>query len=301
MKLNNLNVAVTGATGFIGRYICAELLRRQACVFGVVRNPDRVPELVAQGVTMRQADLTDRTALGRAFDGIDVVVSNAALFDLDNGNWQDHEQTNIEGGRNVLQAALAAGVKRVILVSSCGIYAGLGRGLPAENGEQLSAKSWRHRGNRYMVSKALAEQDAWAFSREQGVNLTAVRPSAVYGAHDTNFMPRMLKMAGQSLSLPYVRFSLVYAGDVADAICNCIADDTTIGKSYNASGEDRKLDDFLAEVREAYGIKARMRVPLPVPFRNTFDCTMATREIGFSNRSYAQGLADTQRLENMTQ
>src|SRR6056300_447461 len=109
MELNNLNVAVTGATGFIGRYICAELLRRQARTYGVVRNPDRVPALREQGVTMRQADLADLAALGRAFDGIDVVVSNAALFDLDNGDWKAHEQTNIQGGRNVLQASLSAG------------------------------------------------------------------------------------------------------------------------------------------------------------------------------------------------
>lgn len=298
MELQNLNVAVTGATGFIGRYICAELLRRQARVVGVVRNPDRVPALREQGVSMRQADLADVAALTRAFEGIDVVVSNAALFDLGNGKWQDHERANVQGGRNVLTASLSAGVKRVVLVSSCGVYARMGNDTPAEDGTQFSDSSWRHRGNRYMVSKALAEQDAWAFAREQGLNLTAVRPSAVYGAFDTNFMPWLRNIAARPLALPYLRFALVYAGDVADAICNCIADDATIGKAYNVCGEDRELNDFLAALREAYGIKKqRFHLPLPLPFRNTFDGSKATREIGFRNRSYAEGLADTRRLE----
>ena len=148
-----------------------------------------------------------------------------------------------------------------------------------------------------MISKALAEQDAWAFSQEQGLNLTAVRPSAVYGAHDTNFMPWMRKIAARPVSLPYLRFALVYAGDVAEAICNCIADDATIGKAYNTCGDDLALDDFLSAVREAEGIEHRFHVPLPLPFRNTFDGSKATREIGFRNRSYADGLADTRRLE----
>ena len=297
MELNNLNVAVTGATGFIGRYICAELLRRQARVTGVVRNPDRVPALREQGVTMRQADLADLAALGQAFEGIDVVVSNAALFDLDNADWKAHEQTNIQGGRNVLQASLSAGVKRVILVSSCGVYASMGKDTPAEDGEQFTSDSWRHRANRYMVSKALAEQDAWAYAREQGLNLTAVRPSAVYGAFDSNFMPRLRKMAAQPVSMRLLHFSLVYAADVAEALCNCIADDATIGQSYNLSGEDREMDDFLAAIREDQGIRKKFLVPVPVPFRNTFDSSRAKREIGFRNRSYAEGLADTRRLE----
>ena len=56
MALNGLKVAVTGATGFIGRYICADLMAQGAEVVGVVRNPQRVPALVDAGVEMRQAD-----------------------------------------------------------------------------------------------------------------------------------------------------------------------------------------------------------------------------------------------------
>ncbi len=75
---------MTGATGFLGRYLVDALLARGAHVIGVVRNPDRVPELAARGVELRQADLAERDRLARGFAGAQAVVSNAALFSLRN-------------------------------------------------------------------------------------------------------------------------------------------------------------------------------------------------------------------------
>lgn len=299
MELKGLKVAVTGATGFIGRYICAELLHRGAHVIGVVRNPDRVPSLQRQGVSMRKADLADVTSLERGFDGVDAIIANAALFKLDNSDWQEHEQTNIQGSRNVMRAASSAGVNRLILVSSCGVYAGLGRGTPSETANRYSAQTRRNRVNRYMVSKAIAEREAWEIANQSGLNMTAVRPSAVYGAHDSNFLPRLLKVANLPLSFPSTRFSFVYAGDVATGICDCLANDHTIGKAYNLAGEDRSLGEFVDALREAYGIKVPFRLPIPIPFRNTFDYSLAARKIGFSNRSFAKGFADTRRIESL--
>src|SRR5437899_4136385 len=80
MELKGRNIAVTGATGFLGRYIVDVLLKRGAHVIGVVRNPDRVPELQQRGVEFRKADLAERDRLTAGFAGVDAVVSNAALF-----------------------------------------------------------------------------------------------------------------------------------------------------------------------------------------------------------------------------
>ncbi|MBW2713039.1 MAG: NAD-dependent epimerase/dehydratase family protein [Deltaproteobacteria bacterium] len=195
MNLAGRRVAVTGATGFLGRYLCAELQAYGASVVGVVRRPGRVPKLVQQGVEMRRADLMEPDALKASFEGVDAVVSNAALFDLSNSDWQAHEQANIRGGTNVAEACAAAGVKRLLLVSSCAVYADRGKGNPGEDGKQFGTSDRRGRTARYSISKALAEQAAWRVAEKMGLAMTAIRPSAIYGAHDPNFTPVLLKLA----------------------------------------------------------------------------------------------------------
>src|SRR5262249_17400019 len=97
MELRGARIAVTGATGFLGRYIVDVLLGRGAHVIGVVRNPDRVPELAARGVELRKADLAEPDRLAAGFAGANAVVSNAALFSLGNQRWDEHERANVVG------------------------------------------------------------------------------------------------------------------------------------------------------------------------------------------------------------
>ena len=97
MQLGGATIAVTGATGFLGRYLVDLLLRRGARVVGVVRNPDRVPELRERGVELRRADLAERDRLAAGFRGADAVVSNAALLSLRTQRWADYVQTNVDG------------------------------------------------------------------------------------------------------------------------------------------------------------------------------------------------------------
>ncbi len=297
MNLAGRRVAVTGATGFLGRYLCAELQARGASVVGVVRRPDRVPLLLQQGVEMRRADLMEPDALKAGFEGVDAVVSNAALFDLSNSDWQAHEQANIHGGTNVVEACAAAGVKRLVLVSSCAVYADRGKGNPGEAGKQYAASDRRSRTARYSISKALAEQAAWRVSEQLGLAMTAIRPSAVYGAHDPNFTPILLKLARKPFSFPFVRIPMVYAGDVAKAICASLANESTIGKAYNTAGPDLGLDSFLDALRTVYGLKVPFRFPVPLPMSIRYDSTRGAEEIGFRRRDFREGIEDTIRLE----
>ena len=81
-SLGNKTIAVTGATGFLGRYFVRGLHASGANVVAVVRNPDKVPELKRHGIELRIADLADRTALSRAFAGCDAVIANAGQVSL---------------------------------------------------------------------------------------------------------------------------------------------------------------------------------------------------------------------------
>src|SRR4029453_7181052 len=189
MDLRASTIAVTGATGFLGRYIVDVLLGRGTHVVGVVRNPSRVPEPAAKGVELREAVFAGPDRLAAGFVGVDAVVSNAALFSLTNGSWKDHERCNVEGTRNVMRAGRDAGIRRVVHVSSCAVYGLFAKGRLDEDAPQLGADTRRLPWNVYPTSKALSEQEAWRLAREYGLDLTTVRPCTIYGAFDPNFMP----------------------------------------------------------------------------------------------------------------
>ncbi len=304
-SLKGKRIAVTGATGFVGRYIVDVLLKRGASVIGVVRNPDRVPELRDKGVELRRADLREPEALQAGFEGSDAIVSNAALFavskmvSFDRGLWDEHERTNVEGTTNVMRAAAAAGVHRVVHVSSVAVYRNTFARHGTEELGQLNELSWRTPMNAYQISKALSEQAAWKLAKELGLQLTTVRPCTIYGAFDPNFTPivkRWLSMAW----VPFptmLRLPLVYAGDVAEAIALALEKPASIGKAYNTTGEDLDIGEFVNAWAEAGGTLNAARLPFPLPAVQSFDHSRATKELGWRNRPYVETLRETFALE----
>ena len=106
MILANKKIAVTGATGMLGIYICRELLNAGCKVIGVVRNPEKSKFLISEGVEFKKADLNDKGSLEKAFASADAVISNAALYDMTNTNWHDNYQANKQAQRTYLQPLL---------------------------------------------------------------------------------------------------------------------------------------------------------------------------------------------------
>jgi nucleoside-diphosphate-sugar epimerase len=305
MDLTGQRIAVTGATGFLGRYIVDVLLRRGAHVIGVVRNPDRVPELAQRGVEMRQADLAEPDRLTRGFHGAAAIVSNAALFSvrrlaaLSRRNWEEHQRLNIQGTGNVLDAAAAAQVKRVVHISSVAVYAGGGRGQLTEDHPQLSERTRRNPTNTYSISKALSEQLAWRLAAHHGLDLTTIRPCGIYGAFDPNFMAifKWLMRVPITIFPAFLHLPFVYAGDVAEAVARALENPVAIGKAYNTTGEDHSLWEFAGAWKAAGGKSPLFMVPLPVPVRRSFDHSRATQDLNWRNRSYLEGLRETLELE----
>jgi nucleoside-diphosphate-sugar epimerase len=294
MHLGGAAIAVTGATGFLGRYIVDVLLARGAHVIGVVRNPDRVPELAARGVELRRADLAEPERLVRGFAGADAVVSNAALFSLRNQNWAEHHRANIDGTRNVYEAIAAAKVKRVVQVSSVAVYKHH-RPFVDEGAEQLGEATRRGLTNTYPISKALSEQLAWRLAEEHGLALTCIRPCAIYGAFDPNFTTVFRRLAGFPVTVmpAFTRFGIVYAGDVAEAIALSLERPVSIGKAYNVTGDDLSVWEFHRAWRRAGGRSALVTLPLVFPFVRRYDNRRALNDLGWRNRSFEEGLRET--------
>lgn len=271
----------------LGVYICRALLKAGANVRGVVRNPDKAAFLAAEGVTFAKADLADRAALAAAFRGADAVVSNAALYSISNMKWADNYRANKEGTENVYHAAADAGVRRMVHISTFGVYK-FRPGKPLdENAPVLDGD--KKQGGAYRATKQMSERLARALAKDSGIGLTVLRPTGIYGARDTNLIqPLRMLMKSPVLPFPTGVFPLVFAGDVAEAVVGALRNDAAVDQVYNVGGDNRPLVEFARAWKAAAG-KGPLIVPLPAPVRFLVDNGKAERDLGFKNRPFIDG------------
>lgn len=195
-------VAITGATGFAGRHAVAELARRGHHLRALVRSPDSAG-LPAEVETVK-GDLADPQALRQLVKGADAVIHLAgALAALDR---EGYFQVNAQGTRKLVEAALAAGTRRFVHMSSL-----------AAREPQLSP---------YGASKRAGEEAVG----EHGAALNAViiRPPAVYGPGDRGTLPLIRELTRPVAAIPGrpdARFSLIHGRDLARIVADSIAGD----------------------------------------------------------------------------
>lgn len=300
MELNKQTIAVTGASGMLGVYLCRALLKQGAHVVGVVRNPHKAAFLAREGVEFRQADLLDPQALEQAFQGCAAVISNAALYSVKNHKWQDNYNANKLGTQNVYEAMGKASVKRAVHISTFGVYKWhLGEPTIDENSPVLDGE--RREGGAYRATKQISEALAFQLSEQLGIATTAVRPAGIYGARDSNTMPYVRAlMRLPVVTVPTFRFPFVYAGDVADAVVGALRNDDSAGKPYLIAGRPDTIHDFVRAWKEASGSRTLV-LPLPVPTGVQIDCSAAERDLGFNNLSYTEGLRRVAAEESQAQ
>src|SRR5438128_137113 len=169
----------------------------------------------------------------------------------------------------------------------------------AEDAPQLTADTRRTLTNAYSVSKALSEQLAWRLAARYGLELTAVRPCAIYGAFDPNFTAVFRRLVGFPVTVmpALMHLPLVYAGDVAEAIARAVERPVSIGRAYNVTGDEATMWAFARAWREAGGRGGLVQLPLPVPWRRAYDITRAREDLGWRNRPFVEALRETFALE----
>jgi len=292
MDLSRSTVAVTGATGFIGRYLVRELLARGAQVIGVVRNPDKVPQLRRHdGIELRQADLGDQASLTRAFVGCDAVISNAAVVSIGRKSFAELIRSNVEGTQNVLRAMQHADVNRVVMTSSASSYRRKAHGTPYVESDPLWTEADRNLPFFfYAISKAVAEREAWQLARNADIKLTTARPGGVYGAYDksgiTSWLQRIMRVPLVTVFPSRMAISTVYAADLAAGMVTMLDRDHSIDKAYNLTGDaSGSLWQLYQGYRDAGGTTPRLVLPLPLPIRYRYDIRAAQRDLDFVNRS----------------
>ena len=167
---------VTGASGFVGWHVARLLEERGHKVRALLRTGSRVPDLDVEAIT---GDLRDPTSLDRAVAGCGLVFHVAADYRLWSKNPRDMYATNVDGVRNILTAAQAAGVERVVYTSTVGCI-----GVPDNRiGDESQPCSLEQMAGDYKRSKFLGEQVALGFARG-GFPVVIVNPTAPMGDHD---------------------------------------------------------------------------------------------------------------------
>ncbi len=184
-------LAVTGASGFLGRHVLAALAQAESETRVLVRDPARFP--APPGVTVVRGDLSDAAALSRFCERADTVLHLAGAT---SGSAADFQTVNVAGTDRVLAAAKAQGCRRFIHVSSL-----------AAKEPDLS---------RYGQSKAMAEARVNVMSG--AMETLIIRPSAVYGEGDKATLPLLRALMARLALLPGTKssaFSLIHAEDLA--------------------------------------------------------------------------------------
>ncbi len=264
-RTDRMKALVTGATGFLGSHLVDHLLQRGDDVRALVRASSDTSFLRERDVEMVAGDITGAASLGPAVGGVDVVYHTAANV-ADWGPWPEFQSATIDGTRNVLEAAAAAGIPRFLHVSTLDVYALSALRSRVTEGSPLEKRfGWL---DYYRRSKVAAEKIARRYAAEGRLGVTIVRPGLLFGERDGGMFPGIAAFlkSGSSAYLGSGRNRLpyVYAGDVADACILAATTAGTAGEIYNvASDEAVTQRDLFQAVAEATGLAPPRRgVPL---------------------------------------
>ena len=172
---------VTGASGFLGWHVVQVLRQHAIPVRAMVRTPAAVRDLDAEIV---QGDLRDAASVQRAASGCGLVFHVAADYRLWVRDSTAMFQSNVDGTRNLLEAALQAGVERVVYTSTVGCIGFVKGGL----GDETTPVSYAEMAGPYKQSKYQAEQVALEYARA-GLPVVIVNPTTPVGEHDVKPTP----------------------------------------------------------------------------------------------------------------
>lgn len=271
-----MSVFVTGANGFVGRAVCAELRRRGTAVIAAMREP-----LPTDALAVRMPDLSPESdwAPLLAGRGIDCVIHLAARVHVMNDRVADplaeFRRVNTAGTLCLARQAAAAGVRRFVYVSSIKV-----NGEQTLLGHPFHAHVERAPSDPYGQSKFEAEEGLAAIARETGMEITVVRPPLVYGPGvRANFLS-MMRWIKRGVPLPFGaidnRRSLVALDNLVDLLIVCAEHPAAVGKTFLVSDcEDLSTTELLRRIGLALGKPARL-IPVP-PAILTFGAALAGR------------------------
>ncbi len=258
-----MTILVTGAAGLLGGHVADLALERGEAVRVLARPGEDVAWLAKAGAEVCRGDLADRPSLEVAVNGVDRIVHCAART----GPWgrqAEYEITNVYGVKTLVDAALTAGVRRIVHVSSISVH-----GIDIHGtADELAPLCGGY--DLYSKSKVAGEHLLQQMIRDKGAPVVIVRPGLIYGPRDTNSFGRFAMLIEQG-KLPIIgsgnnHLPLIYVTDVAWGILLASEVDQIIGRAYLLVNDEPVTQrDYFNTMAEELGARPpRWRVPYRV-------------------------------------
>ncbi|MBU0689950.1 MAG: SDR family oxidoreductase [Gammaproteobacteria bacterium] len=254
-----MRILVTGANGFVGSALVAQMCARELAVRCAVRVAGQIDDC-ADSVAVGGIDA--QTNWRVALHDIDVVIHLAARVHVMHESAVDplaeFQIVNGQGTENLARQAAEMGVKRLVYASSIKV-----NGEETVNGHVYRETELPVPQDAYGISKWEAEQALHRVSAETGLEVVIVRPPLVYGPGVKGNFAQMLKVLAHGIPLPLAsvdnRRSLIYSGNLVDALIACATHPVAAGRTYLVSdGEDISTPELLRSLGKALRRPARL-------------------------------------------
>jgi len=258
-------ILVTGAGGFIGRILSERLVSTGWSVHGTLL-PSENSASLTKGVTPVVIDpINGSTQWGAALATIDTVIHLAARVHVMKEDASDplkeFREVNTDGTERLAREAAAAGVRRIIFMSTIGVNGNISGEVAFSETDELSPH------NPYSVSKYEAELRLRQLSSQTGMEVVVIRAPLVYGPGNPGNFLSLLRIVAKGIPLPLAsiknRRSLIYVGNLVDALVLCASHPAAAGKTYLVSdGDDVSTPELIRRTAAAFGIKSAL-FPFP--------------------------------------
>ncbi len=283
--MSKARLLVTGASGFVGRVLCAELVKRGYLVNAASRDSST---LDIQDCDVFIAPSLSDANWTNALCGVTTIIHLAArvhvMHDDVSNPLEEFRRVNVAGTEHLARSAAASGVKRLVYVSSIKV-----NGESTCEGSKFTETDAPSPKDPYGISKMEAEQALHRIAQETGLEVVIVRPPLVYGAGVKGNFIQMLNVLAKGIPLPLKSVknqrSLVYVGNLVDALILCATHPAAVGKTYLVSdGEDISTPDLLrqlgAEMRHSARLFSYPQVLLELAGRLTGKSDQVGRLLG---------------------
>lgn len=261
-----INILVTGASGFVGRRLCAQLIKAGYDVKAVLRGI--APAELDACEIVRFSSITPDTEWMEALDNVDVVIHLAATVHLVNKksaiSFEQYRDFNVGVTAQLAKSAALSKVKQFIFMSSIKVNGE--RTLP---GQPITEKSVQKPEGFYAISKWEAEQALRKISDQFQLPVTIVRPPLIYGPEvKANFLT-MMKWVERGLPLPFGsvdnKRSLLALDNLCDLLIVCLLNPNAVNQTFVAcDAVPLSTTQLLIKLAHALGVPVR-QVKIPVP------------------------------------